>query len=287
MTSLALFFSLFVEHGYFRKKQNLFLDFIPLGITTLLINKDLLFLRKRADGFELYPDMKRAGMIAEYLTEENSDCLEFLMAIKNHDFLNFTEPDIPGGSFLLLQKPGRSSPGKPVLLHQSDFVSAGDLADLSSGEASAIPQEYLLKPFSFALIRVPLSRKGREVKLTDKNGTLVATTATIRFMARSTCWKYLFKTMEEPQFDTMQVVDAKGQYKFSKMVAGQDADGSIMHVAESVGNIPLREISDYHFQLKGIQNGIEHTIIQHLAEPNPDFLSRVNGKLTSTIFIYY
>jgi hypothetical protein len=288
MTSPSLFFRLQVNHNYFRKRQNFPLDFIPLGTAVMLMSKDLVYLRKRADGFELFLDTTRLSMLPEYLADADTDCLEFIMVLKNRDFLNFTELDIPYGSFLFLKTRDESAiSGEMVTLHHAEFVSSDDLTNLSDASAAALPKEFLLKPNSFALIQIPFAKKSRDFIFGDKNGAVISITGSISFRARSTYWRYQFRSKEDQQFDAMQVIDLNGQFTFSEMVAGKDFDGSSMLVTESNERIPLQEISGYHFVLKGTQNGIEHTIISHLAEPGPDFLTRVNGKLSSTIFIYY
>jgi hypothetical protein len=288
MADLAMFFRLNVEHTYFRSRKNINLGFRPVGLTVLLISKYIVYFLERGNGFELYADLDRLKMLYEYLQEEETDHLEFIMDIKDRDFLNYTELDISPGSFMLLRNPDKDiAAGEVLALHQDDFVSENDLAALSSEAALNIPGELFLKPDSLALIQVPLRKKGDDIELVDGNGKLISSAGIIKFQARSTFWKYIFISKEDPQFDSMQVVDSTGQITFSKMVVEDGPEGSLTYVAESDATIPLREISDHQFQLKGTQNGTEHTIIQRLAAPNPDYLSRVNGKLFSTIFIYY
>jgi hypothetical protein len=288
MNDLAMFFRLQVEHTYFKKKRNLNLRFVPVGVAVNLINRFMLYFLERQDGFELYLDVSRMHILSEILSEENTDCLEFIMIMKHMNFLNYTEPDIPKGSFLLFQNTNPvAAAGDLIPLHHSGFVSEDDLAYLTSEATRNIPGEFVLKPNSFALIRIPIRKKDNEVALVAADGKLLATSGIIRFRARSTFWKYILQAKEDLQFDSLKIIDSKGQVKFSNMVAGQDAEGSRVYVTESESMIPLQEISDYQFQLKGTQNGTEHTIIQRLAEPDPDYLSKDNGKLYSTIFIYY
>jgi hypothetical protein len=291
MNDPAMFFRLRVEHTYFKNKNNLRIGFLPVGLSALLISKYILYFLERRDGFELYIDMKRLDMLSEILLEENTDHLEFIMMLKNGDFLNYTELDIPKSSFLVLKTPDIVNPvnpdGEAIALHQADFVSAADLTDFSSAAARNIPKEFFLKPNSFALIQLPFSKEENNETPVVVNGKINSFTGSIKFQARLTFWKYLFFPMEDSQFESIQVVDSKGQIRFPEMHEEEYSEGRLAYVTESDIRIPLQEISDYEFQLKGIQNGIEQTIIQRLAEPNSDYLSRENGKLYSTVFIYY
>jgi hypothetical protein len=125
------------------------------------------------------------------------------------------------------------------------------------------------------------------VTLTSEDGKLISSALAIKFNARSTFWKYLIYIREDSEFDSIQVNDPSGQINFSEMRVEEDPEGRLVYITESKSKIPLQEISDYQFQLKGKQNGIEQILIPRLAEPNPDYLSRDNGNLFSSIFIYY
>jgi hypothetical protein len=288
MTNPTLFFRLHVEHTYFKSRKSMNLEFSPVGLTAMLISKFILYFLERSNGFELYIDMNRFNHFTDYLREEGAEWLGVIMTMKDRGFLNYTELDIPKGSFLLLKTSlPADTDTETIKLHHSDVVGASDLAELSSEAGANIPGEFHQKPTSFAFIQIPFRKKGDEIELTDRNGNLNALSGVIMFEARSTYWKFILIPREELQFDSMQVTDTNGEVTFTKMAAGKDVQGSAAFISESLERIPLREISDYQFQLSGLQNGTNHTIIQRLAEPHPEYLSKVNGKLYSTIFIYY
>jgi hypothetical protein len=288
MPGMDLLYRLRVEHTYFRKRNKLKLGFQPLGFCKSLITKHLLHFNELPDGFDLYSEKDKTDLIEQILKEENPDHLDFLMEIKSHDFLNFTELDMQKGYHLILKKPENSEPVKGVIpLHKSDFVSSADLVDFSFKQPENIPKELLVSPDAYALIYLPVNRSEEIHNMTEDQGNHLTTHVIIRFKARSTYWKYLISAANGNRFDSLQVVDSSGQIGFTAMQMETDPEGYRFYSTVSDVALPLQEISENVLQLKGTQNGIEQMIISRLSAPNTNSLYRENGKLFSKIFIYY
>ncbi len=281
-------FSVEVEHTYFSKGWCAGLNFVPTPNSLKLIEKTGLLLRHVQNGVRVFFDQNSSEALRLYATEPEEPLrLAFKVFAREMFFRAYTEINTPKEDSILYfeNQAGEIDATNRFRLHDTEFVSAKDFEKLTSSRITGIltRKDRLLKP-EF-IISIGLGET--EIQILDAAPKTAYHQYYLKFQARETFWKYyLLGSMTKKK---SYITDLNHETEFEDTGRASLPDNRLAITFRSKQKIPLREKSEYRFQLKEKDPNGGKVIIKRLpvASAGQFYKEIIDGKeaIVSEIFI--
>ncbi len=288
MGSYLPLFSVEVEHTFFSKGWCAGLNFVPTPNSLIFTEKTGLLIRHTQNGVRVFFDQNSSEALRHYATGPDEPLrLAFKVFAREMFFRAYTELSIPEeDAILYFDNQGREIDATHRFrLHDAEFVSAKDFEKLNSSRITGIlsRKDRLLKP-EF-IISIGLGET--EIQILDAASKTAYHKYYLKFQARETFWKYyLLGSMTKKK---SYIADLNHETEFEDTGRAQLPDNRLALTFRSKQRIPLREKSEYRFQLKEKDPNGGKVIIRRLpvASAGQFYKEIVDGKeaIVSEIFI--
>jgi hypothetical protein len=288
MGSYLPLFTVDVKHTFFYKGFCPGLDFVPTPDTLTFIENTGLLVRHTQYGVRVFFDQNSSEALRRYTLEPEEPLrLVFKVFPREKLFRFYTEISTPEEDSLLYfdNQRGKIDSNRRCRLHTAEYVSDRDFETLKSPRIAGIlsRKDQLLKP-EF-MVSIGLGKN--EIQFLDKASKNVYLQYFIRFRARETFWKYyLLGSMIKKK---SIIADLNHETEFEATGRASLPDDRVALTFRSKQRIPLREKSEYRFQLKEKGTNGGRVLIRRLpvASAGQFYKETVDGKeaIVSEIFI--
>jgi len=288
MGSYLPIFSVEVEHTFFSSDLCPGLDFTPTPKTHALLAKADLLMRNTPNGIRIFYNRHNTEALGLYARNPDEPLrLEFKVFARDRSFKNYADHgDAEDDSILYFDSDGvKSDEAGRFRLHEADYISEIDFEVLNSPRLIDIlsPKESLVKPEFIISIRL----EDKEIPQLDESSKAPFKNYYLKFQARETIWKYyLLGNLTKKK---SYIVDLNNEMEFEDTGPASLPDNRTALTFRSKQKLPLREKSEYRFQLKDKDPNGGKVLIKRLpvASAGQFFKEIVNGKeaIVSEIFI--
>jgi hypothetical protein len=257
-------FSVEVEHTFFSKGWCAGLDFVPTPISLTFIEKTGLLIRNTQNGIRAFFDQNSSEALRLYAIKPDEPLrLAFKVFAREMFFRAYTELNTPEEDSILYfdNRGGKTDATKRFRLHDAEYVSARDFEKLNSPRITDIlsRKDRLLKP-EF-IISIELGKK--EIRILDAASKTAYHNYYLKFQARETFWKYyLLGSMTK---NKSYIADLNHETEFEDTGRASLPGNRPALTFRSKQKIPLREKSEYRFQLRVKDPNGGKVIIRRLA----------------------
>ena len=281
-------FSIEVEHTYFSQSWQVGLDFVPTPTSLMLIEKYRLLMRYTSNGVRVFFDPDNSDVVLPDTADpDEPPALTFKAFTRDKFFRTYTDLNMPEEDAILYfdNERGKIDKTDRFRLHDAGYVSAKDFEKCSSPRITNIlsQKDRLLKPE--LIISIRFGKK--EIQALEAASKTSYSKYYIKFQARQTFWKYylLGSVIERKSY----IADQDNEMEFEDTGRDLLPDNREALTFRSKKRIPLRERSEYRFQLKEIGPNGGKVIIRRLpvASAGQYIKEIVDGKeaIVSEIFI--
>jgi hypothetical protein len=288
MATYSPLFSLQAEHSFFRDNLCRSLDFVPTPSTSSVMGNAGLLTRSSSSGINVFYESARAEALRMYAgnTDEPLN-LSFKVFTVDPRFWNYTEPSAYKDGAMLYFDNSDAQPGDDgrLRLHSDEFAGDSNFEDIGSPKVSGIVkrQDGLLRPVFVVSISVAES----DVTPPDNQAAVAPKSYYVRFQARHTFWKYYL--LGELAKEDFYVNDQDEAIEFVAVGESSLADNRTALAFISKTLLPLREKSQYRFQLRDKNSGGGRILIRRLPVASASHISKevIDGEvsLVSEMFI--
>lgn len=283
-------FSFDVEHAFFSNGTGMDVDVLPTRQSSAILNNAGLLNRKTATGVSIFYDPRGIEALRLY-ADDSDDPLRFEFAVfsRKNTFDLYTEPSSTRLDSILhfnSQLVTTDANGR-LRLHAADYVSEKDFVPLTSPCLNEVlsPNDRLAKP------TVTVTIRGEDVGIHPSAGCygLSPKHYYVRFKAREVVWKYYL--VGDIRNTQACIADMDNETEFELVGEAVVPAHRTALAFRSKAALPLRERSQYRFQLKDLEPGGGKILIQRLPVATPDqlYLDTIDGKevMVSEIYIHY
>jgi len=266
-------FSLEVEHGFFPGGQCRDLRFAcPTRIGQVMRNAGLL-MRVNPSGFEVFYDGSQLDCLRRYATDPEQPLdLVFKAFARDPLFVNYTEPEVYAADALLYfdNRRGAVADAGRVRLTTAEVVSMADLVSLDSPQLVEVLDRHdrLAHPLLVANIHLD------EADLTPQteSAEIAPVRHYVRFRSRQTFWMYYLQG--DLARDGLTITDLDNQVQFELLgpEALSNRQNALVYCSQTA--LPLRERSDYRFQLRENNGGSGRVLLRRLPVASAHQISR-------------
>lgn len=281
-------FSVEVEHTYYSKGRCAGLDFVPTPNSLMLIEKTGLLTRPTQNGVRVFFDQNSSEALRFYATESDEPLrLAFKVFAREMFFRTYTELSIPEeDSILYFDNQGKKIDATHRFrLHDAEYVSTKDFENLNSPRLADIlsRKDRLLKPEFI----VSIGFGKTEIQILDAAPKTAYHQYYLKFQARETFWKYyLLGSMTKTK---SYIADLNNEIEFEESGSELLPVSRTALIYRSKKKLPLREKSDFRFQLKEKDPNGGKVLIKRLpvASASQFTMETINGAeaIVSEIFI--
>lgn len=283
-------FRLDVEHTFFSSGTPGDLDFIPTPKSSVILKNAGLLNRRTARGLSVFYDLARAEALQLYASDPDEPLsFEFKIFSSNRSFDLYTEPapTQPEAILHFDTKMAKLDGSSRLRLHEQDYVSQKDFAPLTSPLFNELlsPKDRHVKP----ILTVTIHGEDLGIRPHDHPPEVVSKRYYIRFKTREIVWKYyLLGTIAKRN---AYIADMNNETEFELAGEAVLSDDRTALAFRSKHPLPLRERSDYRFQLRERGPGGGKILIQRLPVASADQFYRetIDGKnvAVSEVYINY
>jgi len=283
-------FSLAVEHLYFSGHARPELDFLFTPQSAAVLNNTGLVVKKTANSVSVFYDHLRSEALRLYAADSREP-LHFGLKVFSRipAFEYYTEPS-PSKAGHLLHFDTRTTTADAsgrLRLHEQASVSESHFLPLTSPLFDELlsPADRLIKPLLTVVIRVADTGTGPS----DEQAPIPPARYYITFKARAVVWKYYLLGAIAKR--NAYITDMNNETEFES--AGETAlsDNRTALTFRSKYPMPLRDLSDYRFQLKERGSGGGKVLIPRLPVASAGQLYRetIDGTdvIVSEVYINY
>ena len=288
MGSYLPLFSVEVEHTFFSNGLCARLDFVPTPNCLIFMGKVGLLIRHTQNGVRVFFDQNSSEALRLYATDPDEPLrLAFKIFARQRSFKAYTDINPPKEeSILYFDNQGvKIDATDRFRLHDAEYGSAKDFEKLNSPRMTDLlsRKDRLLKP-EF-IISIELGKK--EIKILDAASKTAYHKYYLKFQARETFWKYyLLSSMTKSK---AYIADLNQETEFEDTGRASLPENRMALTFRSKQRIPLREQSEYRFQLREKDSNGAKVIVRRLpvASAGQFYKEIVGGKeaIVSEIFI--
>lgn len=256
-------FSIEVRHSFFSSGLCNELDFMPTTKTAGQIRNAGLLCKETMGGVRVFYDLERLDSLRLHAADQEEQLnLVFKAYARDPLFMNYTQGDPNQDDavrYFDSSNAVRETDGS-LRLHADEYAGSGDYRSLDFPGLQEVltPADHLARPTFVVNIGVP-----KEVA--DALGSDVSEDARnyfVSFQERQTFWKYFL--LGEFAREDIYVADLDNSTEFESSGTQVLADERTAITFKSKTSLPMRERSEYRFQLRERGSGNEKVLIRRL-----------------------
>jgi hypothetical protein len=277
-----------VDHAYFADGRCRGLEFVPAQRTLYFINKTGLLIKHTVNGIVIFYEKSRAEALRQFFGDVDEPfSLAFKVFSRAPDFSYYTQPiTFKEAAILYFDNQGITpDDGSGIIrLHSDEYVSDQNFVELGSQLLADIinKRDILIRPVF--VVNIGNSPSISAVISSRQNSS--SCDFRIKFQARETFWKYYL--LGEMRKKNAFITDRNNGFEFEYSGEESLPDNRTGMTFISKQLIPVREMSDYYFQLKEKGVGGGRILIKRLPVATPNQFSRkiINGQEAAVSDIY-
>jgi len=282
-------FCLDVEHTFFASGTLADVHFVPISATSVILNKAGLLSKETGNGLSVFYDHHGAEVLRLFAADLDEPLrFSFKAFSQDRAFDLCTETPSKPEAILHFDTAKAKLEGSGRLrLHEQDYVSDGDFVPFTSPLLDDLlsPKDRLLKP-TFT-ITVHIAKE--DVSGFDEPGTIHPRHYYIRFHAREMVWKYY--VLGNLAKRNAYIADANNGTEFEALGETALTDHRRALLFRSKRPIPLRERTEYRFQLRERGSGVGKVLIQRLPVATADnfYKETIDGQevMVSEVYVNF
>jgi hypothetical protein len=260
MGSFLPLFNIIVEHSYPADGLCHDLDFVLAPWTEVMVRKLGLVLKKTNGGIRVFYDEDRLN-VTTLFSDDHNDFRSFSFKVfsLNPQFMNFTYPSLYHKD-AILHFDSRKASHIGHRLHKGEWAADEDFEPMTSPVFDGLfnATDRCRRPHFCITIRDCISP---ELSSPDQS-PLSSPDWLIRFKARETYWKYLL--VGELGRKDVYISDKNSEVSFECIGDTLLSDNRIAKGFVSESPLPIREKTDYNFQLREKGSGNGKVLIKRL-----------------------
>lgn len=283
-------FCLDIEHAFFASGTPAGLHLVPVPTTSEILHKAGLLSKETGKGISLFCNQRGVDVLRLFAAEIQEP-LQFSFKVFSQypAFGACTEP-APVQQEVMLHFDGRNAmPDEDgrLRLHAQDSVSDQDFAPLASPLFTDLlsPKDRLIKPVCTVTIPV----RDADLQGIDSPGVSQPPRYYVKFHARELVWKYY--VLGNFAKKNAYITDANNDMEFESMGETALSDHRRALLFRSKRPIPLREKTDYRFQLREQGAGAGRILIPRLPVATADqfYKETIDGQdvMVSEVYVNY
>lgn len=263
MSRYSQLFSIEVRHSFFSSGLCSHLEFVPTPKTAGQIINAGLLCKESKGGVRVFYDLERLDSLRLHAADQDEPLnLVFKAYARDPLFMNYTQGDSSqddGVRYFDSSNAVRETEGG-MRLHADEYAGSGDYRPLDSPGLQGVltSTDQLVRPTFVVNIGVP--QEAANALGGDANE--VSLNYFVSFQERQTFWKYFL--MGEFARDGLYVADLDNSTEFESSGTQVLADERTAFTFVSKTSLPMRERSEYRFQLRERGSGNEKVLIRRL-----------------------
>lgn len=259
MARYSQLFSIEVRHSFFSSGLCHELEFIPTPKTVRQMRNAGLLCKESMGGVHVFYNLDRLDSLRLHAADEEERLnLVFKAYARDPLFMNYTEgvPDRDDAIRYFDSSNAVTENGGSLRLHANEYAGSGDFKSLGFPGLQGVltPKDQLVRPTFVVNIGVP-----KEVADALDGG---ARNYFVAFRERRTVWKYLL--VGELAREDLYVADLDNTTEFESSGTEVLADERTAVTFKSKTSLPMRERSEYRFQLRERDSGNGKVLIRRL-----------------------
>lgn len=266
MSQYSQLFGIEVRHSFFSSGLCLDIDFIPTPETTAKIRNGGMLLRSTRGGIRVFYEQDRLDSLRMLAGDNEGLSLVFKAYSTDSYFMNYTEVGPANDDTVRYFESSKALPGDDgaLRLHANEYSGSEDFRplDFPGFQGVLTSKDQLVKPTFVVKISVPKEYADGLGEGSQGSVSGAPLSYFINFQERQTIWKYYL--LGEFARNDVYVADLDNSTEFEPSVSETLADQRTAFTIKSKTPLPMREQSEYRFQLREEASGNGRVLIRRL-----------------------
>lgn len=290
MCAYKTLFCVDVEHTFFASGALADLSFVPVPATSAILNKAGLLSKETGKGLSVFSDQRGAEVLRIFAAELEEPLRFSFKVFSQYRALDLcTDPTPATQAAILHFDTQRAKPGEDgrLRLHEQEYVSGQDFVPIASPLLDDLlnPKDRLIKPAFTVTVHVT----GADIQGVDAPGPSHPPHYYVKFHARQMVWKYY--VLGNLAKRSAYIADANNDIEFDALGETALTGHRRALLFRSKRPIPLREKTEYRFQLRERGTGTGKILIPRLPVATADqfYKETIDGQdvMVSEVYVNY